>query len=51
MIVNYLPQPDEMVIADCEAFSSAAKLDSHGIWRCPYNNQPIESRVVGWEPF
>jgi hypothetical protein len=44
-----LPQKNLRVIVICKDFRCLGYLDSEGIWKSAYSNQPIEN-VLGWLP-
>ncbi|MBA4147848.1 MAG: hypothetical protein H0X66_07000 [Verrucomicrobia bacterium] len=49
-IVDYLPEPFVTVLVHAETHTCQAYVDKIGIWRSPFNDKPITSRVVSWEP-
>ncbi len=50
VIVDYLPAPFVPVVAHCERYSCMGYLDERRIWRGRFNDRPLNSRVIAWEP-
>lgn len=50
VIVDYLPDAFEHVVVHCERYTCVGYLDDKGIWRGQFNDRPIGSRVIAWEP-
>jgi len=50
LIVDFLPDPYVPVVVHCERYSCMGYLDEKGIWRGRFNDHPLSSRVIAWEP-
>lgn len=50
VVVDYLPDPFVPVMVHCERYSCMGYVDERGIWRGRFNDRPLNSRVIAWEP-